>query len=273
MSVVGDAGERWRAQLAAWEIPEPILAQAVDSPWVLPRTVFLRRVDERIAQPIGATHDVALEALAGSGWVLDVGAAGGATSLPLAGAMSAVTAVDADQELLDGFAERAARLGVPATMVHGRWPDVAERIPVADVVVCGNVLYNVADVEPFVAALTTHARRRVVVEIADRHPLTTLNPLWTRFHGITRPAGPTASDAIAVLAECGVTPLVSRWDVPVHAEYETFDEMVDVTRRRLCLSARRAGEVAEALRESDVDPGAPPDLGSSGTTFVTLWWD
>src|SRR5213593_4244624 len=158
----------WAHALADWAIPNEVLERAVDSPWVLPRQVFVRRADTQIAQPGGETHAAALAALSEGGTVLDIGAAAGATSLPLIGRarVLALTAVDADAELLAAFTARAKSLGVPAEVLCGRWPDVAERAAVADVVLCGNVLYNVAGLEPFVTALTAHARRRVVAELA-----------------------------------------------------------------------------------------------------------
>lgn len=266
--------EDWSAALAAWQIPPAVLARADDSPWVLPREVFRRRADAQCAQPVGATYRAALDALPEPGTVLDIGAAAGATSLPLAtqDRLRHVTAVDMDTELLDTFAARAARLGVPARCLLGGWPDLAGTAGIADVVVCGNVLYNVADLAPFVTALTGHARRRVVVETAGRHPLTELNPLWQRFHGIDRPAGPTADDCLAALAELGIEPEVTRWRRPPEAEHATFADLVDVTRRRLCLPRDAFAEVDAALRELGHDPAVPPDLGSSGRDLMTMTW-
>jgi SAM-dependent methyltransferase len=266
------AVEGWSAQLAAWAIPEPILAAAPQSPWVLPREVFVRRVDRQLSAPVTPTHAAVLDALAVPGTVLDVGAGAGAASLPCAEAITHITAVDTDAGLLTAFAERARALSLPNRSVRGRWPEVADQIDTVDVVVCGNVFYNVADLPPFVRALNEHARVRVVVETAAVHPLTSLNPLWRRFHGLERPAGPTADDAVAALRELGVDPEIVRWDKKPSPEYGRFDELVDVTRRRLCLPAERAGEVAEALTELGVDHTTPPDLGSSGRAVVSLWW-
>lgn len=67
----------WTHALAAWAIPDGVLERSVDSPWVLPRQVFVRRAAARIAQPGGETHTAALAALSTSGTVLDVGAAAG----------------------------------------------------------------------------------------------------------------------------------------------------------------------------------------------------
>ncbi|TVT28465.1 class I SAM-dependent methyltransferase, partial [Amycolatopsis rhizosphaerae] len=186
--------------------------------------------------------------------------------------ITGITAVDTDEGLLAAFAERARALSLPCRTVRGRWPEVAAQVEPVDVVVCGNVLFNVADLPPFVRALEEHAGSRVVVETAAVHPLTSLNPLWRHFHGIDRPDGPTADDAVAVLRELGVEPEVIRWHKPPSPEHARFEELVDVTRRRLCLPAERAGEVADALTGLGVDRAVPPDLGSSGRAMVTLLW-
>jgi SAM-dependent methyltransferase len=261
---------QWRQALAAWQIPADILAGAEESPWVLPRHVFTRRVDRQLARPGGPSYAAAWRALDPPGSVLDVGAGAGAASLPLAGRCTEITAVDTDAELLAELTRRAA--GVPHRTVHGAWPEVAGQVRPADVVLCHHVIYNVPDLGPFVAALTGHARRLVVVETAQRHPLTELNELWRRFHGIERPDGPTADDAVAALVELGITPHVEHWHRPRSADHADFDTLVDVTRRRLCLPQARAGEVAAALRDLGHGRGGVPDLGSSGDAVTTLTW-
>lgn len=265
---MADALRRWSEQLADWAIPEHILAAAPESPWVVPKQVFARRADRQIAAAATPTHQAVLDALPGT--VLDVGAGAGAASLPCARSITRVTAVDTSAGLLAEFRRRAEALSLPHHTVEGRWPDVD--VEPADVVVCAHVIYNAPDLAPFADALTAHARRKVVVELAEAHPLTTLNPLWRHFHGIERPDGPTADDAVAALRELGLEPAVVRWHKPARPEYARFDELVDVTRRRLCLPADRAGEVAEALRGLGVDERTPPDLGSSGRDVVTLSW-
>lgn len=272
MTAPADPLAHWRAELAGWAIPEEITSAVAESPWVLPRQVFLRRADRRRAEPSGPSVDRAAEVLDPPGEVLDVGAGAGAGGLALAGQASLLAAVDVDRELLDAFAERAAATGVPVATTLGRWPDVAADVPPVDVVVCHHVLYNVPDLAPFVAALTAHARRRVVVEMTARHPLAALTPLWLRFHGLPRPDGPSADDAVAALRAIGVEPQRQDWTRPGEISYPSFDDLVEVTRRRLCLPPERSGEVAEALRDLGVEPGEPLDLGSAGRDIVTLWW-
>jgi SAM-dependent methyltransferase len=181
--------------------------------------------------------------------VLDVGAGGGAASLPLAGTAGRLVGVDALPEMVAAFLAAARAAGVDAEGVEGGWPEVARRVGPADVVVCHHVLYNVADLAPFARALTGHARRRVVAELTDRHPLAGLRPLWRRFHGLDRPTGPSADDAEAALAALGLAVERQDWESRDRFGFDDFDELVAFTRRRLCLPATRDPEVAEALLE------------------------
>jgi SAM-dependent methyltransferase len=265
--------ERWRADLAAWAIPEHITAAVTDSPWVLPRTVFARRADRFAAEPSGSSFERAWAALDPPGSVLDVGAGVGTACLPLLPRCTGLTAVDTEPEMLSLLAERAAARGVEPRLVPGRWPDVADDVGIADVVTCHHVTYNAAEIEPFLAALTAAARRSVVLEMTAVHPLAVLNPLWLRFHGLVRPEGPTADDLLAILAAMGIRPGSRRWQRPGGRDYESFAELADVTRQRLCLPPERAGEVAAALADLGVESAQPTDLGSSGRDVVTIWWD
>ena len=69
--------DRWREDLAAWAIPEHIIAAAPDSPWVLPGQVFARRADRLSAAPAGPSFERAWDALEPPGSVLDVGSGQG----------------------------------------------------------------------------------------------------------------------------------------------------------------------------------------------------
>lgn len=103
--------------------------------------------------------------------------------------------MDEGAGILAAFAERAEARGVDHLEIVGRWPDVADQAPKVDVVVSHNVLYNVADVVPFLQAMTDHARARVVVELTEHHPVAWMNPYWEHFHELQRPQRPTADDA------------------------------------------------------------------------------
>jgi SAM-dependent methyltransferase len=263
---------RWRSDLAAWAIPAHITAAVADSPWVLPRTVFARRADRLAAAPSGPSFERAWAALDPAGSVLDVGSGAGAASLPLLPRCTGLTAVDSQPGMLALLAKRAEAAGMHPRLVTGTWPDAAAEAGQADIVTCHHVAYNVPEIEPFVAALSAAARRIVVVELTATHPLVSLNPLWLRFHGLVRPTGPTADGFLAILQAMGIPALAEYWQRPGGSDYESFAELTDVTRRRLCLPPERAAEVSRALEESGVDPAHLVDLGTSGREVVTIWW-
>jgi SAM-dependent methyltransferase len=239
--------ERWREQLDGWAIPQEILAAAPESPWEFPVGLFRSRARRAGSRPATPSTLEAARFLPPGGSVLDVGAGGGAASLPLAGSAGRLVAVDESPAMVTSFLDAAAQRGVPAEGVEGSWPEVAGRVGPADVVVCHHVLYNVADLAPFADALTGHARRRVVAELTDRHPLAGLRPLWRRFHDLDRPTGPGADDAVAALAALGLAVDRQDWESQDRFGFDDFDELVAFTRRRLCLPAARDPEVAEAL--------------------------
>ncbi|MGY1630144.1 class I SAM-dependent methyltransferase [Geodermatophilus sp. SYSU D01186] len=245
------AVQRWREELAAWAIDPAILAAAPESPYGFPPGLF--GSDRRP----GRTVDVVREVAPAS--VLDVGCGGGRASIPVGAAE--LLAVDSSPEMLDRY--RAAAGATPVRTWCGTWPDVAGEVPVADVVVAADVVYNVPDIEEFVAALTGHARRRVVLELGDVHPWTSMGPLWRHFHGQDRPTGPSAALFGEVLAELGVAAESATESRPDPWQDAPADVVLAFTRRRLCLPVEREPEVAEAMRRFRDDR-------PRGST--TYWW-
>lgn len=233
-------------------LPEELLASAPEPPWHLPPQLFVQRAerarDERPPRPSTAR---ALEVLDGGELVLDVGAGAGAASLPLAPPAGFIVAVDEKDEMLDAFAGAAAAQQTAHEEIRGRWPDVAGDAPEADLVVCHHVVYNVADIVPFVEALTAHARRRVVVEMTRRHPMSGLSPLFRAIHGLERPTRPSADDLLAVLSEMGYVFRADAFSRPhVFAEGHR-EQSVAFARRRLCVGPERDEEIERYLRDSD----------------------
>jgi SAM-dependent methyltransferase len=250
------AAEQWRAELAAWEIPPEILAQAPEPPWGFPVELF-RADPEPTDTP---SRDRALEALPAGGSVLDVGCGGGAAAFALVPPAGLVIGVDSGPGMTEEFAATATDRGVAHEEFIGTWPDVAPDVPAVDVVVCHHVFYNVGDLVPFATALTAHARRRVVVELTAHHPLVEARPLWQHFHGIDRPNGPSADLAIEALHEMGVEPGIERWARPPRdVPREVY---VRLNRRRVCLPASADEEIDRIM--------GPRDWPRQ---TVTLWWD
>ncbi|MEX0990378.1 MAG: class I SAM-dependent methyltransferase [Actinomycetota bacterium] len=268
------AADRWARSLASLSIPEPILAAAPESPYGFPRELFVHRAEAARKMGPSSSDLRALEALPAGGTALDVGCGGGASSLALAGRASHLTGVDPSWDLLRAFAEACELAGVGATTIEGRWPDVAGRAPECDVAVCHHVLYNVPDIAPFVEALATHTRHRIVVEITEVHPLAWTRDLWSTFHDVEMPGGPTADDLADVLFELGIHPRREDHERRAHGGFVERAAAVAWIRRRLCLPADRDDELAAALGNRlalhDGLWSAGPAVPSS---FVTLWWD
>ncbi|MEV0588536.1 class I SAM-dependent methyltransferase [Nonomuraea sp. NPDC050310] len=253
---------RWRAHLESWAIPAEIRAAAPVDPWGHDPTRFVVRTDQAMAAPGPTIHRLG-EVLPGT--VLDVGSGAGAASLPLRGLITAITAVDVSPEMLTEFVARADKLGISAETVEGRWPDVAGEVPQADVAVAAHVVYNVPGLADFLRALHAHARRRVVIELTHRHPLSWLSRLWSHYHGSERPVRPIAEDVVALAAALGYPVRVEEREAPI-SRFSDIEELAASACHRLCLSPERAGEVAGTAMELGMWP-VPRDR------WVTVWWD
>lgn len=245
--------------MKALAIPADILEAAPESPYGFPAAIW-GRPTEPIDSP---SRRRALEALPQGGSVLDVGAGGGAASLALTPRAAHIVAVDENEALLEAFAANAKTAGVGHSTVIGRWPDVAPKAPTADVVVCHHVFYNALDLPAFARALTGHSSRRVIVELTATHPLDGFSDLWRHFHGIDRPRGPDAGDAIAVLVESGIEVQSERSERSSMWSDAPRSALVGFVRRRLCLAPERDPEIDALI-------GDAPERTSRH--MVTLWW-
>jgi hypothetical protein len=257
-----DANRRWAETLARWAIPDALVAAAPESPYFFDPKVFVAAADEALARAEDTPSDsAARDALPPGGTVLDVGVGAGAASLRLGA--ECVIGVDVSRELLDAFAERAARRGIEAECVEGRWPDVASNTSEADVVVCHHVVYNVADLASFVNALSGRARTRVVVELTTVHPMSWMSPYWEALHGLAQPDRPTADDAIEALTALGLDVHQNHWQRRVQMIGENEEDSVARIGRRLCLPTARHDELRAVLEATP--PPAQRDV-------TTLWW-
>lgn len=256
--------EHWRAELASWAIPDEIRANAPEFPYRMDPGLFRPRSEP--TEPSLATERAA-EALRplgpGQGSAIDVGSGGGAASMALADHLRSVVGVDQSAEMLTVFVEEASHRGLLARAVEGTWPEVARSAGRADVVLCHHVAYNVADLTPFVTALDRAARLRVVMELTSTHPQTVNAPLWRQFWGLERPAGPRATDALAVIHAAGIPAELERGpggslrqDAPIEARALTATRM-------LCLGPERLPEVRQAIE------ALPP----RDDERAVIWWD
>lgn len=257
-----DANHRWAEMLSDWAIPDDLIASAPASPYFFDPAVYTAAADDAVRRDQDTPSDrAAREALPPGGVVLDIGVGAGAASLRLG--TDRIIGVDPNRALLDAFAERADRLAITHTTIEGTWPAVQAQAPVADVVVCHHVAYNVADLATFATALTDHANRRVVIELTALHPMSWLAPYWKALHNLDQPDRPVADDATAVLEELGCEVQQRRWRRPIQMIGETGDEQLERIARRLCLDPQRHDELRRVLAATP-----PPN----NRDVVTVWW-
>jgi len=256
------ASERWAQALQHWGIPQHILDAAPQSPWIHPVANFRPTGNLYVDTP---SRLRALQALDGPDpSVLDVGCGGGRAAFGLTPPATSVFGVDHQQAMLDVFTEEGVARGVRVATALGDWPDIAASVPVCDVVTCHHVFYNVQRLEPFAAALGRHARRRVVVEMPMRHPLSSLSAAWLHFWGLQRPDSPTAHDALDLLTGMGIAARLEPWETPAPTSPPPVTDLeVEHTRVRLCLPADRDPEVREFLQANP----------AGARQSATLWWD
>ncbi len=255
------AAERWARQMADWAIPAEILGAAPRRPFVFAPGIFAAPEPGTFERSLSNRR--AAEALADGGSVLDVGCGGGAAAFAVAPPASELIGTDRQSDMLELFAATARERAVSAEVHAGSWPEIAAEVPVADVVVCHNVLYNVSDIGPFVAALAAHARRRVVIEITPKHPQDRRRTLWRHFWNLERPYEPTAATAVEAIADLGLNPVAEESRLPEDPRAAARREFEGPQWcRNLCLPPEREPEVAALI----ADVPFPRER-------VTIWWD
>lgn len=254
------AARRWAEELAAWALPQEILDAAPHQPFVFSAEMFAATAPHSAA--LSRSSQLAAEALAGGGSVLDVGCGGGAAAFAVAPPATTVVGTDRQADMLALFERTAQERGIPAHTILGSWPEVAHQVPEVDVVVCHNVLYNVADLVGFAQALHAHARSRVVLELTEAHPQVSRAPLWRHFWDLDRPSGPTAALAAEALREAGFPVQVERSTPTARDEARAAAVEASFWCRQLCLPVERAGEVAALVSQLPFPAHR-----------LTLWWD
>ncbi len=90
-----------------------------------------------------------------------------------------------------------------------------------------------------------------------------MGPLWMRFWGLPRPAGPRAQLFSTVLQQLGIEPEIETEARPAQLAHSDPHEQVAFVRRRLCLDSSRDPDIAEALEDT-------PDRATT-TAFVMAW--
>jgi SAM-dependent methyltransferase len=162
-----------------------------------------------------------------SSTLLDVGSGPGRFTLALAPRVQSAVALDPSKRMLTILRRRAKEAGLTnVRTVVGGWPEAADRVGSADVVVCAHVLPLIPDAKAFLGRLDTAARGRVLVYMGTFASDSVVDPLWRHFHGGPRKPPPTYLDAVAVLDELGIEPHVKVVEAPVRARHVDLDAAV-----------------------------------------------
>jgi hypothetical protein len=175
--------------------------------------------------------------------------------------------------MVAGLREEARLASLDVRVVEGRWPDVVDEVGRVDVAMCANVVYDVADLAPFLSSLQRVATRGVVVELTAAHPWANLAPYYRRLHDLDRPDGPSVDDFVAVVREViDIDPIVESWSRAGRVWFADWDELLALQRRRLVLTPDRDDELRRVL-EPDVEVrDGRLYLGGSARTMATVWW-
>lgn len=265
----GRFAREWSDQLQAWAIPDEIRAAAVSFPYEMDPALFRPATDNTAASSPSLATTRAVEAFVADDRprtrrsVIDVGCGGGAATMAVASEVGEAVGVDQSTAMLHAFAEEAAARGISAKTVEGTWPASAPAAGEADLVLCHHVAYNVADLGPFVLALSRAARRRVVMELTLAHPQTSNAPLWRQFWNLDRPSGPTAEDALAVIQEVGIPATLETGPAGALRRQADLEARAATATRMLCLGPERLADVQAAVEA----------LPARSNRRAVIWWD
>jgi len=251
--------QKWKADLESWSIPKEIIDQAPESPWIHPPVLF--QIPESIE--LTPSHQKAIEVLPENGSILDIGCGGGIAAFAMGSKAARVIGVDHQDEMLEMFAKNAKERQIDSKVHEGFWPAIESEVEVADVSVAHHIVYNVQDIVPFLTAMSSHARKRVVLEMPQHHPLSNLTEAWKYFWKLDRPVDPTPQDLMNVLKELNIDAQIQLWNGQLRQE-SNMDDAVHFTRIRLCLPKSRESEVREFLESHPASQVRP---------LATIWWD
>lgn len=139
--------------------------------------------------------------------VLDVGGGAGRYALPLALHCRHVTVVEPSPAMVEQLNAAAAEAGITnISAVPEKWEEA--KVKPADVVLCANVVYGVADIEPWVRKLDASARGRVAIVAWMDAPSSVFSPVWRAVFGEERIELPALPELLPVLWEMGIFPNV-----------------------------------------------------------------
>lgn len=170
----------------------------------------------------------ARELVADARTALDVGAGFGALALPLAARMERVTALEPSPAMAEGLRREAVRLGHEnVTVVEAAWGKVT--LAPHDLVVCAHVGPLLRPGAPFLAEVSGHARRGVIliVDAPGREDKFYFSELYPRLLGRPYDHRCTGEETVAALRALGIDPSVSTVEYSSDQPLDSLEEACD----------------------------------------------
>ena len=272
--------DRWRRIVAARREQHDAVCKAqqrtTDDYWARRAEGFAKFVREAASErdPFLA---VVLRHLRATDSVLDIGAGTGRHSLPLAGQVQRVVALDPSPAMLaflreDAVAQRLTNVEV----VEGAWPDAASLVAKVDIAISAHVLYPIEDIVAFLRAMDGAARRLCFLNLMCRQAWFDQLGLWEALNNEPRRPQPTHIDAVNVLHQLGGMANVEIAWLDITRAFDGIDDAVE----RVAESAA-AGEDPvrrERLRAVLAERLTPIEGGRLALPLdpypvATVWWE
>lgn len=207
--------------------------------------------------------------------VLDVGGGAGRYALPFALKAKHVTNVEPSPAMVKAFEDAAKTDGVAnVSVVQEDWP--AAQVEPHDVVFCANVVYAVADIEPFLRKLDDTAREAVAIVVYMDAPLSMMSALWDAVHQERRINLPALPELLPVLWEMGIFPNVEMFPPQAPASAPNLDAALAFARHFLYIEpgSEKDARLSAVAREMAVEtPGGGVSLRAAQTRPMgVVWW-
>jgi len=232
----------WRDELLKWAVPRdpgPVEEPEGDG-WARVAARF-----RNMSRTFRADQDPFMARL--SPWlgkdvtVLEIGAGAGRLTRPVAERVRKVVAVESSPAMRAVLAEELAATGLTnVEIIPGFWPAV--QVEPVDLVFCSHVLYDVADLGPFLTAMNDVAHRACFIYLTIRHPFDSFRDLLQTFRHWSAPTRPTYLDAAQCLYQLGILPNAEVAELSTGLSFGSPDEALAFYRERIGMAAGSAGE-------------------------------